>query len=98
MSKPMEKALENLEKILEKTRDESHQTRLEEVTKLVSTNSKKIWLRTKTGKPFAENTFKITEKIVSQFESEITEAALTKLEEQVTLIHEESGRRSMVVT
>jgi hypothetical protein len=98
MSIPMEKSLENLGKILEKTKDESYKIRLEEAVKIISQNRKKIWLRTKTGKPYAEKTLKITEKLVNQFESELMEAILDELEDQVTIIQDESSRRSMVVT
>jgi len=98
MSTPMEKSLQNIEKIIEKTRDESYKTRIEKVAKIISQNRKKIWLRTKTGKPYAEKTLSITEKLVSQFMSDQIEATLNELEEHVKIIQEESSRRSMVVT
>jgi hypothetical protein len=98
MSIPMEKSLKNLEKIIEKTRDESQKTRLEEVVKIISKNRKKIWLRTKTGKPYAEKALIITEKLVSQFESKPMEVILNELENHVVAIQEESSRRNMVVT
>ena len=94
----MEKSLDNLWKILEKTRDESHRRKLEKAAKIISQNRKKIWLRTKTGKPFAEKTLKITEKLVNQLEPSLLETILDELEDQVTIIQDESSRRSMVVT
>lgn len=98
MSKPMEESLENLKKVLEKSVDESQINRIKEAAKIISQNRKKIWLRTKTGKPFAEKTQMITEKLVNQVETEVMEHILIELEEQVTIIQEESSRRSMVVT
>lgn len=98
MSIPMEKSLENLWKILEKTRDESHRRGLKEAIKIISQNEKKIWLRTKTGKPYAEKTLKITEKLVNQLESNLFKAVLDELTDQVNIIQDESSRRSMVVT
>ncbi len=99
MSVPMEKALENLDNVIEKISDESVRERLVEARKVISQNRKKIWLRTKTGKPMAEETQAITEKIVSAMEgSEEMEPVLSELEAQMGKIREESRRRSMVVT
>ncbi len=99
MSVPMEKALENLDNVIEKISDESVRERLGEARKVISQNRKKIWLRTKTGKPMAEETQMITEKIVSAREgSEEMEPVLSELEAQMGKIREESRRRSMVVT
>jgi len=99
MSVPMEKALENLDNVIEKISDESVRERLGEARKVISQNRKKIWLRTKTGKPMAEETQTITEKIVSAREgSEEMELVLFELEAQMGKIREESRRRSMVVT
>lgn len=99
MSVPMEKALENLDNVIVKISDESVRERLVEARKVISQNRKKIWLRTKTGKPMAEETQAITEKIVSAMEgSEEMEPVLSELEAQMGKIREESRRRSMVVT
>ena len=99
MSVPMEKALENLDNVIEKMSDESVRERLGEARKVISQNRKKIWLRTKTGKPMAEETQAITEKIISAREgSEEMEPVLSELEAQMGKIREESRRRSMVVT
>jgi hypothetical protein len=92
MSAPMEKALENIDSVFDKA-DESAKERLEAARKVISQNRKKIWLRTKAGKPVAEKTEAITEKLESEMES-----ALEELEAQVAKIKEESRRRSMVVT
>jgi hypothetical protein len=88
----MEKALENIDSVFDKA-DESAKERLEAARKVISQNRKKIWLRTKAGKPMAEKTEAITEKLESEMES-----ALEELEAQVAKIKEESRRRSMVVT
>ncbi len=95
MSKPMEKALENLDSVIEKVSDESVKERLGDARKVISQNRKKIWLRTKTGKPMALDTQAVTEKILGT--SDI-EAALVELEAHVAKITEESRRRNMVVT
>jgi Tfp pilus assembly protein FimV len=95
----MEKALENLDNVIEKISDESVREQLGKARKVISQNRKKIWLRTKTGKPMAEETQAITEKIVSTMEgSEEMESVLSELEAQAGKIREESRRRSMVVT
>jgi hypothetical protein len=88
----MEKALENIDSVLEKA-DESVKEKLKAARKIISQNRKKIWLRTKAGKPMAEETEAITGKLENDMES-----ALVELEAQVSKIQEESRRRSMVVT
>ena len=99
MSVPMEKALENLEGVIEKASDETVRQRLGEAKKIISQNRKMIWLRTKTGKPMAEETLAVTEKILSAMEGSLNiESALSELEAQADKIREESRRRSMVVT
>jgi len=99
MSVPMEKALENLEGVIEKASDETVRQRLGEAKKIISQNRKMIWLRTKTGKPMAEETLAVTEKIVSAMEgSSDIDSTLSELEAQADKIREESRRRSMVVT
>ena len=95
MSVPMEKALKNLDRVIEKVSDEAVKERLGEARKVISQNRKKIWLRTKTGKPMAAETLAVTEKIL---EASDIEAALSELEAHVGKITEESRRRSMVVT
>ena len=99
MSVPMEKALENLDNVIEKMSDESVRERLGEARKVTSPHRKKICPRTKTGKPRAEETQAITEKTVSAREgSDEMEPVLSELEAQMGKIREESRRRSMVVT
>ncbi len=95
MSVPMEKALENLDSVIEKVSDESVRERLGEARKVISQNRKKIWLRTKTGKPMAEESLALTEKIL---EASDIEPALSRHKENVGMQREESRRRSMVVT
>ena len=95
MSVPMEKALENLDRMIDKISDESVRERFDEARKVISQNRKKIWLRTKTGKPMAEETLAVSEKIL---EASDIEPALSELEAHVGEIREESRRRSMVVT
>ena len=95
MSVPMEKALRNLDGVIEKASDETVKERLGEAKKVISQNRKKIWLRTKTGKPMAEETLAVTEKILIASDIEPT---LSELETHVGKIREESRRRSMVVT
>jgi hypothetical protein len=95
----MEKALEILDRIIEKASDETVKQRLSESRKVISQNRKKIWLRTKTGKPMAEETLAVTEKIVAAMDgSPDIELALSELEVQADKIREESRRRNMVVT
>jgi len=99
MSVPMEKALENLDGVIEKASDETVKERLVEARKVISQNRKKIWFRTKTGKPMAEETLAVTEKIVTAMDgSPDIEVSLSELESQADKIREESRRRSMVVT
>ncbi len=99
MSAPIEKALENLDSAIEKVSDETVRQRLSEARKVISQNRKKIWLRTKTGKPMAEETLGVTEKIFSAVDGPAgIESALSELEAQADKIREESRRRSMVVT
>ena len=95
MSVPMEKALEHLDSVIEKVSDEAVKERLGEARKVIFQNRKKIWLRTKTGKPMALETQAVTEKIL---EAPDIESALSELEAHVAKITEESRRRSMVVT
>ena len=95
MSGPMEKAKENLDSVIEKVSDEAVKERLGEARKVISQNRKKIWLRTKTGKPMATETQAVTEKIL---EASDIETVLSELETHVVKITEESRRRSMVVT
>jgi len=99
MSVPMEKALENLDSVIEKVSDESVKERLGKVRRVISQNRKKIWLRTKTGKPLAEETKMVTEKMVIAIVGSMEiELALSELEAHADKIREESRRRSMVVT
>lgn len=94
MSAPMEKAVENLDNVIERVTDESIKERLNHVKKIVSQNRKKIWLRTKSGKPIAEETLAFTEKLLKQVE----DSTIAELEVQAYKIEEESRRRSMIVT
>lgn len=94
MSVPIENAVENLGSVIEKVTDESIKNRILKVQKILSQNRKKIWLRTKTGKPMAEETLSLTNTLLNNYEDSI----LVELESQAELIEEESRRRDMVVT
>ena len=94
MSVQMEKAVENLESVKVQVTDESVKTRIVKVQKILSQNRKKIWLRTKKGKPMAEETLDLTNKLVNKFD----ESVISDLESQAYKIEEESRRRDMVVT
>ncbi|MBD3205792.1 hypothetical protein GF319_05535 [Candidatus Bathyarchaeota archaeon] len=99
MSEYMESAIEKLEKIADKVEDEEIKQRIIKVNETLSQNRKKIWLRTKTGKPMAEGILKYSDNLVISIndQSEIEEP-LAELEAKVKEIEEESRRRSMVVT
>ena len=94
MSEPIQKAVENLDSVIEQVTDEAVKNRILKVQKILSQNRKKIWLRTKSGKPMAEETLSLTNKLVNKFEDTV----LVELESQAEKIEEESRRRSMVVT
>jgi hypothetical protein len=94
MSEHIQKAVENLDSVIEQVTDESIKSRILKVQKILSQNRKKIWLRTKSGKPMAEETLSLTNKLVNKFEDTV----LVELESQAEKIEEESRRRSMVVT
>jgi hypothetical protein len=94
MSQPLEKAIENLDTVIVQVTDDTVKDRILGVQKILSQNRKKIWLRTKKGKPMAEETLALTESYVNKPEDSI----LAELETQAETIEEESRRRSMVVT
>jgi hypothetical protein len=99
MSKEMETAKENLETIIDDISDPDLKERISEIHKIISQNRKKIWLRTKTGKPMAEDMEKFSLNFVNSMKnSSDTEEAVKDLEAQAIKIEEETRRRSMVVT
>jgi hypothetical protein len=95
----METAKENLEKILDEVSDPDLKERISEIHRIISQNRKKIWLRTKTGKPMAEEVEKSSLNFVNSIKnSSDIEEAVKDLESQARKIEEETRRRSMVVT
>jgi hypothetical protein len=99
MSKEMETAKENLETIIDDISDPDLKERISEIHRIISQNRKKIWLRTKTGKPMAEDMEKFSLNFVNSMKnSSDTEEAVKDLEAQAIKIEEETRRRSMVVT
>lgn len=94
MSQPMEKAVENLDTVIEQVSNEEIINRVTGVKKILSQNRKKIWLRTKIGKPMAEETLALTDQLLNNYD----DSTLTELEAQADKINEESRRRDMVVT
>lgn len=99
MSEYMESAIENLEKILDEVEDEDIEQRITKVKGIISQNRKKIWLRTKTGKPMAEDIMKASSNLVKSVKDQPKiQEHLTELEAKAKEIEEESRRRSMVVT
>ena len=99
MSEAMETAKENLEKILDDVSDPDLKKRVTEILRIISENRKKIWLRTKTGKPMAEDVEKSSLNFVNSMKnSSDLEEAVKELEVQARKIEEETRRRSMVVT
>ncbi len=108
MSEPMVEAKKNVEKILEKLRESTNNDfmdiaeRLKVVEKIIAQNQNKIWLRTKTGKPMAEELQETTAKILvwlhESTRPNLVMAAMNDLEDQAKRIAEESRQRGMVVT
>jgi hypothetical protein len=99
MSQAMETAKINLEKILDEVSDTDLKERISEIHRIISQNRKKIWLRTKTGKPMAEEVEKSSLNFVNSIKnSSDIEEAVKDLESQARKIEEETRRRSMVVT
>jgi len=99
MSEQMESAKLTLEKLMLDVEDDELKQRINDVSGIISRNRKKIWLRTKTGKPLAEDIETASVELANSVrnQSEIEEA-LGELEAKAKNIEEESRRRSMVVT
>ena len=95
----MESAKLNLEKLMLDMEDSELKQRINEVSGIISRNRKKIWLRTKTGKPLAEDIERSSVELVNSVRKQSgIEEALGELEAKAKNIEEESRRRSMVVT
>ena len=99
MSEQMESAKLTLEKLMLDMEDDELKQRINEVSGIISRNRKKIWLRTKTGKPLAEDVERSSVELVNSVRKQSgIEEALGELEAKAKNIEEESRRRSMVVT
>ena len=99
MSEQMESAKLNLEKLMLDMEDDELKQRINDVSGIISRNRKKIWLRTKTGKPLAEDIERSSVELVNSVRKQSgIEEALGELEAKAKNIEEESRRRSMVVT
>ena len=76
--------------------------KLEVSQRLVVQNQTKIWLRTKSGKPMAEELLKVAsnllEKIKKEYTSEEIIILISQIESKIMEINEESQRRNMIVT
>jgi hypothetical protein len=96
----MEKAVENLDVIIAKSLNESLRESLVDTRKILNQEKSKIWLRTKTGKPYAEKCYTLSENLLNLMDGKIEqiEAALIELMNHAEIIQEESRNRSMVVT
>ena len=78
-------------------------TRLQKTANTVTENEKKIWLRTKVGKPLVQSFQDSTDRLLKVFDSESPKleditVAMNDVEANANKIGEESRRRSMVVT
>jgi uncharacterized protein YqcC (DUF446 family) len=105
MSQPLNETKEILAKITQKIKDGSHQEKealldqLKNIDRLVTQNVNKIWLRTKSGKPMAEEVQQKAETALKQLEDiPALKSAINELEGLAKEIDEESQRRSMIVT
>ena len=95
----MESAKLTLEKLMLDMEDDELKQRINDVSGIISRNRKKIWLRTKTGKPLAEDIERSSVELVNSVRKQSgIEEALGELEAKAKNIEEESRRRSMVVT
>lgn len=97
MSEKMKHAREIVEKIIVEVESgntpnkEDLLVRLNDIDKLIARNQSKIWLRTRSGKPMAENLEKTARRALESHE-------LNELEVVVKEIDAESEKRSMIVT
>jgi hypothetical protein len=99
MSEQMESAKLTLEKLMLDMEEDELKQRINDVSGIISRNRKKIWLRTKTGKPLAEDIERSSVELVNSVRKQSgIEEALGELEAKAKNIEEESRRRSMVVT
>lgn len=108
MSLEMSSVKEILEKIINKINSRGNKSneelllKLEASQRLVVQNQTKIWLRTKSGKPMAEELLKVAsnllEKIKKEYTSEEEIILISQIESKIMEIDEESQRRNMIVT
>lgn len=108
MSLEMSRVKEILEEIINEfnsSRNKSKEElllKLEVSQRLVVQNQTKIWLRTKSGKPMAEELLKVAsnllEKIKKEYTSEEIIILISQIESKIMEINEESQRRNMIVT
>jgi hypothetical protein len=108
MSLEMSRVKEILEEIINEfnsSRNKSKEElllKLEVSQRLVVHNQTKIWLRTKSGKPMAEELLKVAsnllEKIKKEYTSEEIIILISQIESKIMEINEESQRRNMIVT
>lgn len=100
MSEHMESAVENIEKLIEVTGEEDLKQRLEGIKMIIIQNRKKIWLRTKTGRPLALEMEKASADLLGLVRSKPGDMAklISEIEVKAKNIEEETRRRSMVVT
>jgi hypothetical protein len=100
--KIMERILEKVKKYEEIPEKDLLVSRINQLGFIIAQNQNKIWLRTKTGKPFAESIQNSAERLLRELDKKITsenfEFLLTEIESNAKKINEESRRRSMVVT
>lgn len=100
--KNLDTALEIINNNAAYSGDVEFNKKLQLANKIIAQNQKKIWLRTKTGRPMAEALNSTSKKLVELLQnsaenSEIIQI-IQELEVQTKKLNEESRRRSMVVT
>ena len=105
MSQPLNETKEIIAKITQLIEEGSNPDKdalldqLKNIDKLVTQNTNKIWLRTRSGKPMAEELKQTAETALKQLEDRpALKLVITELEELAKEIDEESQRRSMIVT
>jgi len=112
MSTPLAPIRETVEKVISKLNEmkgiqeaekRSFLIRLQKTANTVTENEKKIWLRTKVGKPLVQSFQDSTDRLLKVFDSESPKleditVAMNDVEANANKIGEESRRRSMVVT
>lgn len=112
MSTPLTPIKETIETVISKIKEmegipeaekRSLLTRLQKASNTVTENEKKIWLRTKVGKPIVQSFQDSTDMLLRVFDVEPPKledlsTAMYDVEVNTNKIVEESRRRSMVVT